>query len=232
MEQIDLQERIIEAKEEDYPAAHSMDTTWFAVDKDGYIACMESDEVGAVPCAYAGDQGDGSEVLEVLAKHLGKPYPEDFYSANETGDFTNSLGLYMYRSGFGFFPPPLPGETAIDPEGEFDDVVEAYQRQAAPAEPLHLSKLPVNLQEEVKHAMIYSNSFKDAEWLQPALLVPCQYWLVDVPEPKAVDVDGKLRVIPETLRMENAPPPTHKSQLPKPEIEGGGKPWWKKFFGG
>lgn len=33
----------------DYPAAHSMDTTWFAVDRDGYVAYFESGEAGAVP---------------------------------------------------------------------------------------------------------------------------------------------------------------------------------------
>jgi hypothetical protein len=35
--------------EPDYPAAHSMDTTWFAVDRDGHIGIFESGESGAVP---------------------------------------------------------------------------------------------------------------------------------------------------------------------------------------
>src|SRR5262245_36517923 len=43
--------------EPDYPAAHSMDTTWFAVDRDGHVACFESGEAGAVPVeAWAGDE--------------------------------------------------------------------------------------------------------------------------------------------------------------------------------
>jgi hypothetical protein len=33
----------------DFPAAHSMDTTWFAVDKDGRVGYFESGEAGAVP---------------------------------------------------------------------------------------------------------------------------------------------------------------------------------------
>src|SRR5215468_7860598 len=33
----------------DFPAAHSMDTTWFAVDRDGHIGVFESGEPGAVP---------------------------------------------------------------------------------------------------------------------------------------------------------------------------------------
>lgn len=33
----------------DYPSAHSMDTTWFGLDKDGHIAVFDSDEGGVVP---------------------------------------------------------------------------------------------------------------------------------------------------------------------------------------
>ena len=32
---------------DDIPVAHSMDTTWFAVDRDGYVACFRSGEAGA-----------------------------------------------------------------------------------------------------------------------------------------------------------------------------------------
>lgn len=33
----------------DFPAAHSMDTDWFAVDNDGNVALRSSCEEGAVP---------------------------------------------------------------------------------------------------------------------------------------------------------------------------------------
>jgi hypothetical protein len=36
----------------DFPAAHSMDTTWFGVDEDGELAVFESGEGGSVPIAY------------------------------------------------------------------------------------------------------------------------------------------------------------------------------------
>lgn len=43
----------------DYPAAHSMDTTWFAVDRDGHVAAFDSGEAGAVPTdAYLGEDWD------------------------------------------------------------------------------------------------------------------------------------------------------------------------------
>jgi hypothetical protein len=35
--------------EQDYPAAHSMDTAWYAVDRDGHVAFFYSGEAGAVP---------------------------------------------------------------------------------------------------------------------------------------------------------------------------------------
>jgi hypothetical protein len=34
---------------DDFPAAHSMDTDWFAVDRDGHVAYFNSGEAGAVP---------------------------------------------------------------------------------------------------------------------------------------------------------------------------------------
>lgn len=44
----------------DFPAAHSMDTTWFAVDRDGHVAIFSSGEAGAVPKdAWIGEEGLG-----------------------------------------------------------------------------------------------------------------------------------------------------------------------------
>jgi hypothetical protein len=43
----------------DFPAAHSMDTTWFAVDRDGHVAVFGSGEAGAVPVeAFGGEEAD------------------------------------------------------------------------------------------------------------------------------------------------------------------------------
>jgi hypothetical protein len=42
--------------DEDFPAAHSMDTSWFAIDNDGHVALFKSGEAGAVPeAAHLGD---------------------------------------------------------------------------------------------------------------------------------------------------------------------------------
>src|SRR5262245_11508117 len=42
---------------DDVPCSHSMDTRWFAVDRDGHVAMFDSGEAGAVPLeAFAGDE--------------------------------------------------------------------------------------------------------------------------------------------------------------------------------
>lgn len=52
----------------DYPAAHSMDTTWFAIDRDGHVAAFDSGEAGCVPTdAYLGeDYGPLEDALRAL----------------------------------------------------------------------------------------------------------------------------------------------------------------------
>ena len=40
----------------DYPASHSMDTCFFAIDREGHVAIFDTGEAGAVPAqALAGD---------------------------------------------------------------------------------------------------------------------------------------------------------------------------------
>jgi hypothetical protein len=55
---------------EDFPAAHSMDTYWFAVDRDGHVACFDTGEAGAVPT----DSLSGHGVYEVM-RQLGEMLP-------------------------------------------------------------------------------------------------------------------------------------------------------------
>src|SRR4051812_43870063 len=53
---------------DDFPAAHSMDCEWFAVDRDGYVAVFDSGEAGAVPTAACID--NSSEVASQLIRLL------------------------------------------------------------------------------------------------------------------------------------------------------------------
>jgi hypothetical protein len=52
----------------DFSAAHSMDTYWFAVDRDGHVACFESGEAGAVPVGAG--EGEGYDLLRRLVSAL------------------------------------------------------------------------------------------------------------------------------------------------------------------
>lgn len=36
----------------DYPAAHSMDTAWFAIDDEGEVACLNTGETGQIGRAH------------------------------------------------------------------------------------------------------------------------------------------------------------------------------------
>lgn len=51
----------------DYPASHSMDTCFFAIDRDGHVAIFDTGEAGAVPAgALTGEEAD--EVRQRLAQ--------------------------------------------------------------------------------------------------------------------------------------------------------------------
>ena len=56
----------------DFPAAHSMDTAWFAVDDDGHVAVFDTGEAGAVPTlAYVGEaHHDWLEALQARGAQI------------------------------------------------------------------------------------------------------------------------------------------------------------------
>ena len=72
----------------DFPAAHSMDTRWFAIDRDGHVALMESGEGGAVPTDGA-SQDLGYTQTEQLISLLGAaPMPTaGMHASGPFGDF-------------------------------------------------------------------------------------------------------------------------------------------------
>ena len=55
--------------EPDFPAAHSMDSCWFAVDRDGFVAYFSTGEAGAMPeTGYQGEEASGLE--DILIRDL------------------------------------------------------------------------------------------------------------------------------------------------------------------
>jgi len=55
----------------DYPAAHSMDTDWFAVDAYGRVGIFDSGEAGAMPSQYKFGQTGAFEFVEAVLKQRG-----------------------------------------------------------------------------------------------------------------------------------------------------------------
>jgi hypothetical protein len=80
----------------DFPAAHSMDATWFAVDRDGHVGVFESNENGAVPAEVDASIGQIDDAVETALE----PLPV-------TGEPRFELSA-MLHPGFrpGVLPPP------------------------------------------------------------------------------------------------------------------------------
>ena len=75
----------------DYPAAHSMDSTWWAVDGKGHVARIDTGEAGAMP-ADATDDRPGDEVLSLMAR-AGVP----FYCDDLFGEADGKLYFRRYN---------------------------------------------------------------------------------------------------------------------------------------
>jgi hypothetical protein len=86
----------------DYPAAHSMDTYWFAVDTDGHVAMFDTGEGGAVP----EDALRGEDGLDSLFAEIAKDYEHRSIRVDTSGDIfltelTNTGATdYLNTSGY------------------------------------------------------------------------------------------------------------------------------------
>jgi hypothetical protein len=127
----------------DYPAAHSMDSVWFAVDADGHVAAFITGEDGHIPSE--GNGGYGWEVLEEMEQLTGKPDSDD----DEMDFRCTKLGLFCYDFGWG------------------GELVEPYARTAVPGEPLHVEQLPPTLRQRVSQTAFPAICFLRAEHIQP-----------------------------------------------------------------
>jgi hypothetical protein len=88
-------------RDADYPAAHSMDVAWYAVDRDGHIAVFQSGEDGAVPAGAHAEEFYGAATLgriEAVA-----PASEPIHSLR------GRTGLHQEWSRHA--PPPLDGHS-------------------------------------------------------------------------------------------------------------------------
>jgi hypothetical protein len=117
-----------------------MDTLWFAIDKNGHVAMLDSSEGGAVPMEWDHDEGAAYDQLEQLAVKLGGQAPDDY----DPRLLAEKCGLFLYEG---------PGGNA-----------EPYDRAIVPKKPLAATSIP----ELAKQWPRFEGSFADHERLQPA----------------------------------------------------------------
>jgi hypothetical protein len=132
----------------DFPASHSQDTIWFAVDANGHVAVLDSGENGHV--AAGAPDADASNVLGDLAYGPpGEPWPSDRAQARR--------GLFVYDY------------------DERDDPIWPYKRRAVPDAPLHVDQLPPEVRELLKRARFDGVDFSQSERFQPLEFVECVF---------------------------------------------------------
>jgi hypothetical protein len=131
----------------DFPAAHSMDTQWFAVDRDGQVAFFVTGEAGSMPVAAS--EGPVDDVLRALGS---KQTEEGLdYDEEAIGRELARLGLHVYEDASDWFTGP-------------------YRRAHRPKKPLHVDQLPPDLRNDIKSVRFDGLSFAEKKMLQP-----CEY---------------------------------------------------------
>jgi hypothetical protein len=139
---------------EDFPAAHSQDTEWYAIDQHGHVAVFESGENGHVP-----EEAQNQYLLDELWRFQHPEEGEDAY--HDTGELVSHFGVFYFTYGDDF-----------DPIGP-------YNRAVVPDKPLHVDQLPPQLRKRCKQIRFESLAFYRAEYVQPLEFFPCVFWYSD-----------------------------------------------------
>jgi len=154
----------------DFPAAHSQDTTWFAVDQDGHVGLFFTCEDGHLPEKAA--RTDAHELLKELWSLRQKSGaaatsdPEHHYELHRE-DLASRLGLFYYRH---------RGEV---PVGSDQILIGRYLRLVVPSNPLHIDQLPPDLRSGCQTVRLQKAAFASNEHLQPLDDYPCTMWNPD-----------------------------------------------------
>jgi hypothetical protein len=134
----------------DYPAAHSMDISWYAVDAVGHVALFESGQDGHVPVG-----ADDAYHLETLFQaSRPAPDPDDY---EESAVLAERFGFFLYEYG-----------------DSFDPIV-VYRRRVVPPNPVHVDQLPPAIRDACKQLRL-PVAFAAAECMQPIEFFECHYW--------------------------------------------------------
>jgi hypothetical protein len=141
--------------EPDYPAAHSQDTDWYAIDVRGHVALFKSGENGHVPEGVH-DQAVLWELWDLCEPPASKDEAGERWL--DPKELAPRLGLFFYDYAEGYDP------------------IEPYHRMATPAAPLHVDQLPPGLREQCQGVRFAEADFSEAPFLQPLEFYPCDFW--------------------------------------------------------
>jgi hypothetical protein len=146
----------------DYPAAHSMDTTWYAVDAAGHVAQFTSGENGHAPVLVENSwkqamiEIESAWYLNQLFRTLHPEVPDWEY--REDAELAEEFGFFLYDY-----------DEAWDP-------IDAYERRLAPTRPVHVEQLPPEVREGCKKLRLPGILFTQAERIQPFEFFTCTSW--------------------------------------------------------
>jgi hypothetical protein len=135
---------------DDYPAAHSMDTSWYAVDAAGHVALFISSENGHAP-----RNAENSYYLDDLYRAEHPDHPDDWQGYEQLAE---EFGLFVYNYGDSWDP------------------IDTYQRLIGPSNPVHVEQLPPAIRLGCKKIRFPGVRFADAERVQPLEFGPCGCW--------------------------------------------------------
>jgi hypothetical protein len=143
--------------EADFPAAHSMDLDWFAVDEAGHVGLFSTGEDGHAP----EEVRDENILLALWNLRHGGGAPDDedseFWELS-ADEIANRLGLFCYDYGEQF------------------EQIAPYVRTARPKTPVHVDQLPPKIRKACKRIRFEKVNFEQAELVQPLEYFACVYW--------------------------------------------------------
>jgi hypothetical protein len=146
----------------DFPAAHSMDTEWFAVDAKGHVGVFISGENGAVPRGCV----QGNYLSELLDDLRGQPAAEDANDDDVALDDDADLDEGVWR---GLFVYEYADDYVLG-------VYMPYENTRKPAAALHVDQLPPRWRKLVKQVQFPDSDFATDSLIQPADHVECEFW--------------------------------------------------------
>jgi hypothetical protein len=145
--------------ETDFPAAHSTDSSWYAVDRQGNVALFITGAGGAIPNgAYTPGE---FELLEDLD-------PEDLEEMGYTGGLPEDVDQKLL---------PDRGQVFVYRTGKYDEcLAERYHRSQQPKKPVHVDQLAPEVRERLSRCRFDNLDFAKTEILQPVELKECSTW--------------------------------------------------------